>query len=292
VCCRKWLLARSAAAKLFQWGLVLNANCTLCHQSLGDVWLRLGKPREAEAAMRLQVALLPHEADGHFALGVALRKLGRDREALAAYETALALAPNDAEGHVNLGAVAASLGDHDGEVAAYRSALAIKPDHAAVWINLGAVLAASLRRPAEASHAFRRAAAAYAHAGRLAELAEHLTEARRTLTRPGDRALTEMLQQLADGATRLASARGELSDHPAGVCGTPCAQMASVSVDAPSADEQACALTWTERCGDEHAPPEGFDASRTTVADVCARSCAAHALERHAGKIRQSKVTS
>ena len=33
----------------------LNANCTLCHQSLGDVYLRLGQPKEAEASMRRQV---------------------------------------------------------------------------------------------------------------------------------------------------------------------------------------------------------------------------------------------
>ena len=32
-----------------------SANCTLCHQSLGDVYLRLGQPKEAEASMRRQV---------------------------------------------------------------------------------------------------------------------------------------------------------------------------------------------------------------------------------------------
>ena len=43
------------AARLFHWGLQLNANCTLCHQSLGDVYRRLGQPKEAEASMRRQV---------------------------------------------------------------------------------------------------------------------------------------------------------------------------------------------------------------------------------------------
>ena len=208
------------AGKLFRWGLTLNANCTLCHQSLGDVLLRLGQPKEAEASMRAQIALLPREADGHFALGVALRRQGRNQEAVAAYEAALALAPNDAEGYVNLGSALSEMGEHTRELEAYRHSLRLRPGDAVVWMNLAGVLAANMRQPRAALAAYRRAASAYAAEGGYAEIAQHFEGASRSLARPDDAAAAAALKRIASGARRVGELKQTLVDHAGGVCGT------------------------------------------------------------------------
>lgn len=99
------------AVKLFRWGLTLNTNCTLCHQSLGDVLLRLDQPDKAEAELRSQIHLLPRETDAYFSLGVSLKKQKRHAEAANAYERALDLAPDDAECYINLASALSEKGD-------------------------------------------------------------------------------------------------------------------------------------------------------------------------------------
>ena len=126
--------------------------------------------------MRQQVALLPYEADGHFALGVALRRQGRNKEAVEAYETALNLAPTDAEGYVNLGTALSSLGEHEREVKAYRQSLKLQPDNADVWLNLGTVLITNLKDGKGALEAYRHAVSGYAKHNQYEEIASHLTE--------------------------------------------------------------------------------------------------------------------
>ena len=111
------------AVKLFRWGLLLNNNCTLCHQSLGDVLLRLGEAEKAETSLRSQIRLLPHETDAYFSLGVSLKKQKRHGEAVNAYEQALDLNPEDAECYINLASALSEKGDHEAEASAYRAAL-------------------------------------------------------------------------------------------------------------------------------------------------------------------------
>lgn len=280
------------ASQLFQWGLTLNANCTLCHQSLGDVQLRLGQPKQAEASMRAQIALLPYEADGHFALGVALRRQGRNREAVEAYEAALALAPSDSEGYINLASSLSELGEHEREVEAYRHALRIDAENAIVWMNLAGVLGTNLRRPHASIAAYRRAASAYVAQGAYSDIEEHFGAASRSLTRPDAAEAAAALKRIAAGARRVSEGSLRLEDHASGACGKPCAAIGSAE---PSGEQdvddaaRACASSWAQHCGAEHAPPAGFEAS-AAIAEVCARTCAADALERHAAKIDMSKV--
>lgn len=287
------------AAQLFQWGLQLNPNCTLCHQSLADVLLRLGQPLQAEAALRKQIALLPFEADGHFSLGVALRKQGRLKEARDAYERAVRLAPDDAQGHVNLGAVLGELGEPTREVAAYRAALQLQPSQPVVWMNLAGVLAAHVKAPTAALAAYRRAASAYAaeEGGALADVAQHFAAAAKSLTRPADAPVAAALVRIAAGARQLVGASEALHDAPSGVCGTPCDEIGAAEPtgngdEGADAQQRGCVQSWLERCGSEAGVPGGIDAKSATVADVCQRACAADALERRAAsKIEQSKVS-
>ena len=61
------------AESLFGWGLRVNADCSLCHQNMGDVLLRLDQPARAEDSIRRHLELLPRDADAHYSLGVALK---------------------------------------------------------------------------------------------------------------------------------------------------------------------------------------------------------------------------
>ena len=269
------------AAQLFQWGLELNANCTLCHQSLGDVFLRLGKLGEAETALRAQIELLPSEADGHFALGVALRRQGRDSAAVDAFSTAVALAPGDAEGWVNLGGALGALGEHSREADAYRTALRLKPEDAKVWINLGGVLASNLVQPEQALEAYRCAASQYAREGEMTAIATHFEMAAKALTRPAHAAIRTTLERIATGARHQSSsadAPSALRDHAQG-CGdvwdANCAELVAV---ADAAQPRACLQSWEQHYGNETQPPTGFD-SAARLMDTCAVACAADALE-------------
>ena len=282
------------ALKLFEWGLQINANCTLCHQNLGDVYLRLDRPKEAEASMRQQVALLPYEADGHFALGVALRRQGRNKEAVEAYETALNLAPTDAEGYVNLGTALSSLGEHEREVKAYRQSLKLQPDNADVWLNLGTVLITNLKDGKGALEAYRHAVSGYAKHNQYEEIASHLTELGKVSAVSSDSQLAASLKRIAGGAKKVAAAKEKLKDHAEGVCGKTCPELAAGGslADALGVEEQkrACAMSWEEKCGGEVPPPSGFEKG-ANLAEVCALSCAADALEARGGSnMSRSKV--
>lgn len=141
--------ALKTAEGLFRYGLLLNSNCSLCHQNLGDTYLRLEQPDQAEESLRRQIELLPRDSDAHFALGNALRgQGGREAEALAAYEAAVEITPNDYESHLGRAASLSALGTAASEPAereaysireaeAYRTALSIKPGDVRLWINIG-----------------------------------------------------------------------------------------------------------------------------------------------------------
>ena len=126
------------AERLFKWGLLLNANCSLCHQNLGDTYLRLDQPAQAEESLRQQIQLLPRDSDAYFALGNALRGQARQEDALAAYTSAVAITPTDYESHVGRADCLNALERPLEEIEAYRNALAIRPTaDVRLWINIG-----------------------------------------------------------------------------------------------------------------------------------------------------------
>ena len=126
------------AERMFSYGLVLNSNCSLCHQNLGDTYLRLEEPAKAEQSLKKQIQLLPQDSDAYFALGNALRgQSDREAEALAAYDAAVAITPTDYESHLGRAAALSALGEPIQEAEAYRTALKIKPGDVRLWINIG-----------------------------------------------------------------------------------------------------------------------------------------------------------
>ena len=132
------------AERLFWWGLMLNNNCSLCHQNLGDTYLRLDQPADAEAALRKQLTLLPRDSDAYYALGNALRGQEREADALEAYESAISISPRDYESHIGRAGCLSKLGRPLDEIEAYRSALAIKPDDVSVHACMHACISLSL----------------------------------------------------------------------------------------------------------------------------------------------------
>ena len=145
------------AERLFRWGALLNPNCSLCYQNLGDVYLRLDQPADAEEALTQQLQLMPRDSDAYFALGNALRGQERPAEARAAFEAAVAITPSDAESWVGLAGTLGALGDAVGQEGAYRAALALRPADVSSWINLAVTLSPLEDREGDVEAAFRAA---------------------------------------------------------------------------------------------------------------------------------------
>lgn len=307
---------KQQAARLFEWGLSLNPRCTLCHQNLGDVRLQMEQPELAERSLRAQISLLPRDSDAYFSLGMALRQQAREREAAATYEQGLSIQPVDPEGWLALAASRGALGEYAAEASAYDRALKLRPADTMAWMNLGmarfslddseaardafetahnlepkdarptlslARMLAKLSRPAEAIEAFYTAAVidaeyfdevklgvgtARAQQGRLAEATLNFESASRM--DPKNEKLSTSLAQMAERAEELTNFSEKMSDALSDLCGTPCQDV----VDA--AGYTVCAITWADGCGDAP-PPEGFDVS-STVAEMCAKSCAFYTL--------------
>ena len=147
------------AERLFRFGLMLNANCSLCHQNLGDTYLRLEQPADAEASLRRQIALLPRDSDAYFGLGNAIRgQGGRDADALTAYDAAVAITPSDYESHLGRADMLHALERPLEEIAAYRAAAALRPADVRLWLNIGVAYSqTSVDDTEQAEAAFQKA---------------------------------------------------------------------------------------------------------------------------------------
>jgi Tfp pilus assembly protein PilF/peroxiredoxin len=87
-----------------------------------------------------RVAKVDPSAITFYNLGTLYMKSGRPSEAQAAFERALAANPEYADAHNTLGALIAQRGDFPNAIAHFRRALAAKPDYADAMNNLGFVL--------------------------------------------------------------------------------------------------------------------------------------------------------
>ena len=90
----------------------------------------------------------PGSDSAWFCLGTTYEVMGRYREAIAAYREALRLIPNDALIWEYLGFAYGQLGRHREAIAAYREALRLEPDDAEAWYGLAAAYANSGNRSA------------------------------------------------------------------------------------------------------------------------------------------------
>jgi serine/threonine-protein kinase len=108
------------ALKLYKTAAELEPKSATKHRNLGDVYLKLGRPREASDHYRRAVALLleqlrtnPVDASALARLAVCEAKLGRHREAGGHAQKAVSLAPTDTEIRYKQAVVHVLAGDRD-----------------------------------------------------------------------------------------------------------------------------------------------------------------------------------
>jgi tetratricopeptide (TPR) repeat protein len=107
---------------------------------LATACMRLGRGREAVAALEAAELHAPDHAGLPYQRGLFLRQLEDQRSACAALERAATIEPGLARAWFALGLARQDLDDHDGAAAAYRAALAAQPDLHEAALNLGIAL--------------------------------------------------------------------------------------------------------------------------------------------------------
>ncbi len=131
------------AEKNFRAALTLEPDNITALLSFGALLNDLERPKEAEALLRLALALpsppamraaLEHN------LGVALKLQGRHGEALTQFDAALARAPELPQVEANRAGVLSHLGRQEEAIAGYRRVLARDPGHLAAHRELNALL--------------------------------------------------------------------------------------------------------------------------------------------------------
>jgi len=126
--------------------------------TLGVLFLDLGKPAEAEPEFRKAIELDPGYAEAHHNLGLSFAEQGRWDQAIAAYRKALSLPiyPTPEVAYYNLGRAYFQTGKPREAEEALRTAIQLDSRLAAAYYQLGVVLASSGRQE-DAKAVFRRA---------------------------------------------------------------------------------------------------------------------------------------
>ena len=146
------------ALSSLQEATALDPGSALYHDSLGLVWLDVGRVDSAIQELTKSVELDPNRGDSLFHLGTALAEARRWEDAVGAYRKAI-LQPSLTVldlAHQNLGLALFHLGKYREAEDALRFALSLSPQLQAAYYNLGLVLTAE-KRPDEAKAVFRRA---------------------------------------------------------------------------------------------------------------------------------------
>jgi tetratricopeptide (TPR) repeat protein len=136
----------------------VHADSTLAaaNARLGRLWVRLGRPAEAEPLLRRAVRLDPHNTDSTRELGLALSALGRHAEAISRLRRLTTLESARDDDWYALGVAYANAGRPRDAELPLRRAIALPPDRALEHRDLGVVLG-TLNRPREARQEYRRA---------------------------------------------------------------------------------------------------------------------------------------
>jgi tetratricopeptide (TPR) repeat protein len=141
-----------------QEAVALNPNLALYRDTLGMLFLDLGRIDQAITELKRAVKLDPNRGDAHFHLGTAYAEARRWEDAVGAYRTAIShptLTVTDLA-HQNLGLALFHLGRYREAEEALRFALTLDPQLQGAYYNLGLVLTAE-KRSDEAKAVFRQA---------------------------------------------------------------------------------------------------------------------------------------
>jgi protein O-GlcNAc transferase len=148
----------SPALGALKEAISIDPTVAVYRDTLGLVYLELGRPDMAIEELRHAVELNPKLADAHFHLGTAYSEAGRWEDAVASYRRALALPTLTVHDfvHQNLGLALYHLKRYPEAESSLRFALSLDPKMQAAYYNLGLVLVAENRQD-EARAVFRRA---------------------------------------------------------------------------------------------------------------------------------------
>ncbi len=147
-----------AAADWLRRAVRLHPSSAIAHANLADVWLRLHRPADAEAAARRAIARQPGLAVAHLHLGRALLLLRRADAATAPLQRAVDLAPTLAEAHAALAATRLAQRQWAAAVGPLRRVAELRPHDASAWLQLGIACTQAGDAPAAVA-ALQRAAA-------------------------------------------------------------------------------------------------------------------------------------
>lgn len=114
-------------------------DCSPDGQTLGEVgqmWLMLRRPRDAEPALRRAIELEPDVASHHNNLGAALKRSGQLEAAGACFRRAIELDPALVSARSNLASTLRDGGEFAAAVREYEQALAIEPANLVLRSNL------------------------------------------------------------------------------------------------------------------------------------------------------------
>jgi len=124
----KGMGANARAAESFERLLSARPDYMEARLVLSDVYVSLGRARDALALLQAKAADGSEDPGWHNHRGTVLASLGRTDEAAAAFERAIALRPDEASPYLNLARVRLAGGDRAGAEAALRRARAAAPD--------------------------------------------------------------------------------------------------------------------------------------------------------------------
>jgi len=147
----------SPALTTVQEAIVLDDSVPVYWNTLGWIYLQLGRPDVAFGPFNRALELDPTFGLAQENVGVALSELGRWEEAVAAYRKAIAMGtiPTPETAYQNMGMALLNLKRYREAEEALRFAISLNPKQEAPYYHLGLVLAAE-NRSDEAKAAFRR----------------------------------------------------------------------------------------------------------------------------------------
>ena len=147
----------SPALTAVQEAIALDDSVPVYWNTLGWIYLQLGRPDVAFGPFNKALQLDPTFGLAQENVGVALSELGRWEEAVAAYRKAIAMGtvPTPETAYQNMGMALLNLKRYREAEEALRFAISLNPKQEAPYYHLGLVLAAE-NRSDEAKAAFRR----------------------------------------------------------------------------------------------------------------------------------------
>jgi Tfp pilus assembly protein PilF len=128
------------------------------HNTLGLVYLNLGRPIDGQAEIEMAIELDKNNADYNHNLGIALAQQGKFEEAIVAYKKALAFPTYSTPevAYYNMGEAFIRLRKPQEAVESFRAAIQLEPTMVAAHYGLGLALSQA-GKPDEAKAAFRQA---------------------------------------------------------------------------------------------------------------------------------------